>query len=81
MSADAAAEVDGRRWLSVAEVAAELGMCQMTLYRVIKAGQFPAVRVGRRLVIPAAALDAMAAAAVASGAPVSAGDWSRGGVA
>ena len=74
MSADAAAEVDGRRWLSVAEVAAEL-------YRVIKAGQFPAVRVGRRLVIPAAALDAMAAAAVASGAPVSAGDWSRGGVA
>ena len=64
--------VGERRWLSVAELARELGMSQMTLYRVIAAGQFPAVRIGRRLVVPARVLEDMAAAALATGMAVTA---------
>ena len=67
-----------RRWLSVAELALELGMSQMTLYRVIAAGQFPAVRIGRRLVVPARVLEDMAAAALATGATVETADWPGG---
>ena len=66
------------RWLSVAELARELGMSQMTLYRVIAAGQFPAVRIGRRLVVPAQVLEDMAAEALATGATVDTADWPRG---
>ena len=47
---------------SVPEVAAMIGMNKSTLYRQIKAGTFPAVRIGSRLVIPVAALDAILAA-------------------
>ena len=68
-----------RRWLSVADLAAELGMSQMTLYRVIAAGEFPAVRIGRRLVVPAKVLDEMTSAALTAGGTVSAADWCGGG--
>jgi excisionase family DNA binding protein len=67
-----------RRWLSVAELARELGMSQMTLYRVIAAGEFPAVRIGRRLVVPARVLEDMAAAALATGTTVDTADWPKG---
>ncbi len=67
-----------KRWLSVAELARELGMSQMTLYRVIAAGQFPAVRIGRRLVVPARVLEDMAAAALATGMTVDTADWPGG---
>ena len=70
--------VGDRRWLSVAELARELGMSQMTLYRVIAAGEFPAVRIGRRLVVPARVLEDMAAAALATGTTVDTADWPRG---
>ena len=69
-----------RRWLSVAELAQELGMSQMTLYRVIAAGEFPAVRIGRRLVVPARVLEDMADAALATGTTVDTADWAQGGV-
>lgn len=68
----------GRRWLSIAELAAELGMSQMTLYRVIAAGEFPAVRIGRRLFVPARVLDEMGDAALATGRTVTAADWHEG---
>ena len=67
-----------RRWLSVAELARELGMSPMTLYRAIAAGEFPAVRIGRRIVVPARVLDDMAAAALAMGTTVDSSDWPRG---
>jgi excisionase family DNA binding protein len=35
------------RFLTVAEVARQLRVSNMTVYRLIKAGQMPAVRVGR----------------------------------
>ena len=64
--------------MSVAELARELGMSQMTLYRVIAAGEFPAVRIGRRLVVPARVLEDMADAALATGSTVDSADWPRG---
>ncbi|WP_329481587.1 helix-turn-helix domain-containing protein [Kribbella sp. NBC_01484] len=64
-----------RKFLSVAAAAEVLGLSEMTLYRVIQANSFPAVRVGRRLFIPSQALDDMAAAAIASGGVVDAAEW------
>jgi excisionase family DNA binding protein len=63
-----------RRWYSVAEVAQMLGMGQMTVYRAIHAGEFPAVRIRGRYLIPAKALEAMEDAAVATSALVAAED-------
>jgi excisionase family DNA binding protein len=53
------------RFYSVAQVAQMLGMSTMTLYRAIKDGEFPAVRIRGRLIVPARAVEAMADAAVA----------------
>ena len=47
----------------------------VTLYRAIAAGEFPAVRIGRRLFIPARVLDRMAEAAIATGHVVTAADF------
>ena len=55
-----------RRWLSVTEVAQMLGLAPMTVYRAIHAGQLPAMKLGRRYLIPAHALDAMEEVATAS---------------
>ena len=67
---------DGRpRFLSVAEQAAELGISEVTLYRAIKAGEFPAVRIRGRLIIPAGAVKAMSDAALTSGTAVDAANW------
>ena len=62
----------------MAELARELGMSQMTLYRVIAAGEFPAVRIGRRLVVPARVMEDMADAALATESTVDSADWPRG---
>jgi len=64
---------------SVAAAARLFGMSEMTLYRAIHAGQFPAVRVRGRLLIPAQAIDAMIEAAVGNGCLVDAADWVPGG--
>ena len=70
------ATVEGRPlFLSVAAQASELGVSEVTLYRAIKAGEFPAVRIRGRLIIPAGAVKAMAEAALASGAAVDAANW------
>jgi excisionase family DNA binding protein len=63
------------RFHSVAAVARILGMSEVTLYRAIRAGQFPAVKVRGRYVIPARALDAMEDAAVGSGTMVDTANW------
>lgn len=59
------------RFYSVAQVAQILGMSTVTLYRAIKAGEFPAVRIRGRLIVPAKAVEAMVDAAVAERAVVS----------
>ncbi len=37
----------GGRWWAVAQIAAELGVCKMTVYRLIHAGEIEAVKVGK----------------------------------
>lgn len=56
-----------RRFYKVAEAAALLDLSEPTLYRAIRAGEFPAIRVRGRLVIPARAIDDMETSALANG--------------
>lgn len=44
------------RYLTVAEVAEEMRVSKMTVYRLVQAGQLPAVRVGRSYRVPEDAL-------------------------
>jgi len=69
------------RFYSVAQVAGMLGMSPMTVYRAISDGQFPAVRIRGRLIIPARALEEMADAAVAEQTVVDGSGWVPAGVA
>jgi excisionase family DNA binding protein len=64
-----------RPFLTVSEAAPLLRLSDMTLYRAIHAGQFPAVRIRGRLIIPTRAIDEMIAAAMTDGAMVDAADW------
>ncbi|MEQ7125343.1 helix-turn-helix domain-containing protein [Actinopolymorpha sp. B11F2] len=70
------------RFYSVAEVARMFGTCDATIRRAIYAGEFPAVKIRGRYIVPAKALDEMVDAAVASRALVDPADWvASGGVA
>jgi excisionase family DNA binding protein len=57
--------------LTVPEAAELLGVGRTTLYELVRAGKFPAVRLGRRILIPRRALDEVLAGAPL---PVSAPD-------
>lgn len=48
------------RFLSVPQVARTFGVSAVTVYRAIAAGEFPAVRIRGRLIVPAHVVDAMA---------------------
>jgi len=69
------------RFHTVEEAAAILRICAMTIYRAIRSGDFPAVKVRGRYVIPARALDEMEDAAVSGRRVVDAADWAEGAVA
>ena len=66
---------DQPRFYSVAETARIFGVSEMTVYRAIRDGQFPAVRIMGRLIVPAKAIEAMADAALLGSALVDAADW------
>jgi excisionase family DNA binding protein len=68
------------RFYSVAEVAEITGLSDMTIYRSIADGELPAVRIRRRVLVPAKALDVMADAAM-SGVPTDGSDRTPGGLA
>ncbi|WP_433786954.1 helix-turn-helix domain-containing protein [Actinomycetospora sp. CA-101289] len=68
-------DVAAPRFYSVAQAARILGAAPVTLYRAIRAGQFPAVRIRGRLIVPAQALEAMTAASISTGSVVDAADW------
>ena len=55
---------------TVPEAARILRVDPATIYRAIRAGEFPAVRVRTRYIVPARAVERMAAVAAASGACV-----------
>jgi excisionase family DNA binding protein len=63
------------RFYSVAEVARMFGLSPMTVYRAISAGEFPAVRIRGRLIVPARAVEEMVDAAVADQSLVDAAGW------
>jgi predicted DNA-binding transcriptional regulator AlpA len=54
------------------------GMSTMTVYRAIAAGEFPAVRIRGRLIVPAKALDAMVDAALDHGVADASASMSEG---
>jgi excisionase family DNA binding protein len=54
-----------RRFYNVREVAEILGVSTPTLYREIRAGRFPAIRVRGRYAIPARAIDELERTALA----------------
>lgn len=54
-----------KRFYAAHEVATLLGVSTPTIYREIRAGRFPAIRVRGRYVIPARAIDALEQAALA----------------
>ena len=56
-----------KRFYAVAEVARLLGLSEPTVYRAIRAGEFPAIRVRSRYVVPARAIDELEASAIALG--------------
>lgn len=64
---------------SVAEVARMCRVSKMTVYRAIAAGEFPAVRIQGRLIVPAKVIEAMAQAALADHVTVDAADWAADG--
>ncbi|WP_307799068.1 helix-turn-helix domain-containing protein [Pseudonocardia alni] len=59
----------------MAKVAELLGMSPMTVYRAIAAGEFPAVRIRGRLIVPAKAIEAIADLAIAEQTVVDASGW------
>lgn len=66
---------DERQFRSVGEAARVFGVSEMTLYRAIREGRFPAVRIMGRLIVPLRAIEEMTAAAVENGVLVDAADW------
>lgn len=49
------------RFLTVAEVAALMRVSKMTVYRMVHAGEIPAVRMGRSFRVPEAAVEKLIA--------------------
>jgi excisionase family DNA binding protein len=64
-----------RKFYSVSEVAEMFGMSPMTVYRAIAAGEFPAVKIRGRLIVPARAVEAMADVATDEQTVVDATGW------
>jgi excisionase family DNA binding protein len=64
-----------REYYSVAEVAAKFGLSTMTVYRAIQDGEFPAVKIRGRVIIPVRAIEAMGETAIAEGVMVDTATW------
>jgi excisionase family DNA binding protein len=71
---EAASSPEPPAFYSVAEAAKACRVSEMTLYRAIQAGEFPAVRIRGRIIVPGQVLRAMALAAM-DGGIVDAADW------
>jgi excisionase family DNA binding protein len=52
-------DIDKRLCITVPEAAAMLGISRNFAYELVKQGQLPVIRFGKRLLIPRAALDRM----------------------
>lgn len=56
-------EVD-KKFITVAEAGAQLGVKRARAYELVHAGLIPSVRLAKRIYVPASALDRMAEAAI-----------------
>jgi excisionase family DNA binding protein len=64
-----------RPFLNVKEAAMELRLDESTLYRHLREGRFPGVKVGGRYLVPAAVIEALVADAMAAGRCVDIEEW------
>lgn len=55
-----------RRFHSVAETAALIGVSPLTVYRAVRSGEMPAVKLRGRWLVPVAAVDAMVTGALSA---------------
>ena len=55
------------RFLTVAEVADMMRVSRMTVYRLVHAGELPAIRFGRSFRVPESAVEHMLQAAISEG--------------
>ncbi len=65
----------GLAFYTVEEVAAALRVDPVTIYRAIRAGGFPAVKVRKRYVVPVRAIELLVEDVVSTGACVDTADW------
>jgi excisionase family DNA binding protein len=56
-----------RQTLKIEEAAKVLGISRNTAYDAVKSGQLPTVKIGRRFLVPKAALERMLESAVVTG--------------
>src|SRR3954451_14231279 len=64
-----------RPFLNVKEAARELRLDESTLYRHLREGHFPGVKVGGRYLVPTAVIEELAAGAMAAGHCVDIDEW------
>ena len=76
----AARHTSAPRFYNVREAADLLGLSVSTVFRAIRASEFPAIKVRGRYVVPAKAIDQMEASAL-SGGVVNSVDYTVGSVA
>jgi len=57
MSEENGRRADERLTLTVPEVASRLGLSRNGAYEAVAAGQIPAIRIGRRVLVPRTALE------------------------
>lgn len=62
-------------FLNVKEAAEQLRLDESTLYRHLREGRFPGVKVGGRYLVPAAVIEELAAGAMAAGHCVDIDEW------
>ena len=56
MNSNLSGDISEVKFLTVAEVAAVMRVSKMTVYRMVHAGELPAVRVGRSFRVPESAV-------------------------
>lgn len=64
-----------RPFLNVREAARELRLDESTLYRHLREGRFPGVKVGGRYLVPTAVIEELAAGAMDAGHCVDIDEW------
>ncbi|MCO1658890.1 helix-turn-helix domain-containing protein [Pseudonocardia humida] len=69
--------VDRPSFYTAAETAEILRLDESTLYRHLRSGSFPGVKIGGRYVVPGAVIERIVADVLATGRCVNLGDWTR----